>query len=72
LSVPIFNGWQTETNIVYAKLNLENAKYNLQLEKNNLRKDINSAHANAKAALKKYNASELIINFAFKNSFKFI
>ncbi len=57
LSVPIFNGWSTRTSISKAKLNVQNAKYNYDLSKLELRKTIEQAHADAKAALNKYNSS---------------
>ena len=54
LNIPIFGGWQTQTYIKNAKLNLQNSQYQLQLTKNTLYKEIQMAHADASAALKKY------------------
>ena len=54
LSIPIFNGWQTQTNVKNAKLNVQNYQYQLQLAKNTLYKDIQKAHADASAALTQY------------------
>jgi len=57
LSIPIFNGWQVNTNVKNAKLNLQNYQYQLQNTKNTLYKEIQQAHADAVASLKKYLAS---------------
>jgi len=57
LSIPIFNGWQVNTGIKNATLNLQNYQYQLQLVKNTLYKEIQQAHADAVASLKKYVAS---------------
>ncbi len=54
LSIPIFNGWQVQTNVKNAKLNLQNYQYQLQLTKNTLYKEIQQSHADAVAALKRY------------------
>ena len=54
LSIPIFNGWQTQTNVKNAKLGVQNYQYQLQLAKNTLYKDIQKAHADASAALTQY------------------
>ncbi|MFP4556824.1 MAG: TolC family protein [Bacteroidales bacterium] len=58
MSIPIFNGWQVQSSISSAKINLENAQLNLELEKNALYKDIQQAYADAMAAQKKYDATE--------------
>jgi outer membrane protein len=57
LSIPIFNGWQLQTGVKNAKLNVQNYQYNLQLTKNILYKEIQQAYADAAASLKKYIAS---------------
>jgi outer membrane protein len=54
LSIPIFNGWQVQTNVKNARLNLQNYQYELQLTRNTLYKEIQQAHADAVAALKQY------------------
>ncbi|MFH1321229.1 MAG: TolC family protein [Bacteroidota bacterium] len=58
LSIPIFNGLLVKTSISRAKIAIKNAEYNLQLLKNQLNKNIQQAHANARAALKRYHATE--------------
>ena len=57
LSIPIFNGWQVQTGIKNAKLNVQNYQYQLQLARNTLYKEIQQAHADALAALKQYLAA---------------
>ena len=57
LSIPVFNGWQIQTNVKNAKINLINYRYQLQLIKNSLYKEVQQAHADAIASLKKYIAS---------------
>jgi len=58
LSIPVFNGWATNTSVKRSKLNYENAKYSFELTKNSLFKSIQQAHADAIASLKKYHAAE--------------
>jgi outer membrane protein len=70
LSIPIFNGWSTRTNISRAKINIENTKYNLELSKLELRKTIQQAYADAKAALNNYEASITGVNSA-RESFRY-
>ncbi|MDR1584401.1 MAG: TolC family protein [Prevotellaceae bacterium] len=55
----IFNGWQVQTNVKNAKLNLQNYQYQYQLQliRNNLYKEVQQAYADAAASLKKYIAS---------------
>lgn len=70
LTVPIFNGLQTYTNVKNAKLNALNAKYSQDLTEQNLYKTIAQAYANAKAALNKYNANKVSVEAA-EQSFQF-
>ena len=70
LSIPIFNGWQANTGIKNAKLNLQNYQYHLQLAKNNLYKEIQQAHADAAASLKKYLASAKAVT-AMEEAFRY-
>jgi outer membrane protein len=58
ISIPIFNGWSTESNIKRSRLSLENAKYSDQLLRNQLYKSVVQAHADASAALARYDAAE--------------
>ena len=57
INIPIFNGWQINTSVKNAKLNVLNYQYQLQLTKNTLYKEIQQAYAEAVASMKKYDAS---------------
>ena len=58
LNLPIFNGWQVNTNISNSKINVLNAKYALDLEKKNLYKEIQQKYLDALASKKKYIATK--------------
>ena len=63
LNIPIFNGWQVQSGIKNAKLDLQNYHYQLQLTKNTLYKEIQQAHSDAMAALKQYlSATKTVIS----------
>lgn len=70
LNVPLFNGLQTTTSIKNAKIQALNARFSQDLTEQNLYKNIAQAHANAKAALNKYNATKLSVDAATE-SFKY-
>lgn len=70
LTIPIFNGWQVNTAIDNARINMLNSKYNLDLTRKELYKDIQQAHADARAALKKYIATEKALE-AMRESFRY-
>lgn len=70
LNIPIFNGYQTTSNIGRAKLNTKYAENNLELEKNSLRKNIEQAYNDAIAAYKAYNATIKSVN-SFQEAFKY-
>jgi len=70
LTVPIFNGLQTYSNVERAKLQLKNADLNLQIQKLQLRKTIQQAYADAHAALIKYQATRKTVD-ATQESFKY-
>ena len=57
MSVPVFNKFQTRTQIKNAELQAMNQELELQNTKNVLRTEIEQAYTNALAALKKYIAS---------------
>ena len=57
LNVPIFNNFQTQTNVENAKIELERAELKMEIAQNQLFKDIQSAVTDASASLKKYDAS---------------
>ncbi|NNC85086.1 MAG: TolC family protein [Bacteroidia bacterium] len=70
LSIPVFNGWFTSSNITKAKLGMQNAEYGHELIKNSLYKSIQQAHSDAVAALKKYQASEKSVS-ALRESYTY-
>ncbi|MBC9910706.1 TolC family protein [Chitinophaga varians] len=57
LKIPLFNGYQQRTAVSKAKVNVYNMELTRDLDNQKLRQDIYTAHANAVAALQKYNAS---------------
>ena len=57
VNVPIFNGWQVKTNIDRARISYQNAELDKQLTRNRLLKTIQQAHADALAALRRYEAT---------------
>jgi outer membrane protein len=57
LSIPIFNGFAVNSNVNRAKLNFESAKLTARQTRNTTYKTIQQAHADAVAALNKYNAA---------------
>ena len=71
LSVPIFNGWQTRTNIRNSKLNVLNNELQLQQAKNTLYKEIQQAEVDAEAALQRYHASQKNVT-ALQESFRYV
>jgi outer membrane protein len=70
LRIPLFNGWQTRTNISLAKIQEDQAEVNLEISKRDLRKSIEQSYADAVAALKKYNSSLQKVT-AQEESFKY-
>ena len=70
LSIPIFNGWQVNTNVANARIVLENAQLELQSRKNALYATIQQSYADAVAALKKFTASEHAL-ISMEESFKY-
>jgi len=70
LNIPLFNGLQTHTAVKQAKINSLNAKFSQDLNKQRLYKNVVQAHANAKAALNKYNACKSSVE-ASAESFKY-
>jgi outer membrane protein len=68
LSIPIFNGLSTRTNVKRARLNLENAKYAAQLTRNQVYQSIQQAHTDAIAARKRYDATQRSLT-AFEEAF---
>lgn len=67
LSVPIFNGFTTNSNVKRAKLNRTSAELNLEQSKIALEQSIQKAWADAKAALSTYNASRIAADASQKS-----
>lgn len=62
--VPIFNGLTARTNVELAKIQSMQAQLNLQQSRNTLTNAVQQAHANAVAALARYQASEKSVEAA--------
>ncbi len=58
LSIPIFNGWSTKTNIAHARINLQQSRLTLESTKKALYKSVQQAIADANTAYKKYVAND--------------
>lgn len=58
VNIPIFNGWNTRSNISRARIGIENARYEHEAARLQLNKTIQQAWADATASLKQYAASE--------------
>lgn len=66
LNIPIFNGGMARTNWKKAKLNVEAVELQKELDSKTLKQDIYQAHANAVAALQKFNATRKSVETAQK------
>lgn len=71
LSIPVFNGLQTKTNIARAEIAFKNAQYNVQLEKQKLKENIQRSYFDAAAALKKYRSTKNAV-VAYKEAFDYM
>lgn len=58
LSIPIFNGWSANAGVSRSKINLENVKLSAQLTHNQVYKSVVQAHADANAAMLRYDAAQ--------------
>lgn len=70
LTIPIFNGWQVNTNIRNSKLNIENSRYEVDAARKQLYKNIQQSFADASGSLKAYNSSMTAVN-AMEESFRY-
>jgi len=70
LNIPIFNGWQVNTNISNSKLGIENSKYTLEATKKQLYKNIQQAFTDATGALKKFSVSKKAVE-AMEEAFRY-
>jgi outer membrane protein len=71
LSIPIFNGFSTRSNVARSEISLKNQEYALELAKQQLEQDVERAFADARAAYNNYlageqsvRAAELAFNYA--------
>lgn len=69
ISVPIFNGWQTNSNVQRAKINRELAEINATETRNILRQIIETSYNDAQAAIKVYDAAQKQVE-ALEESFR--
>ncbi len=58
LNIPIFNGWQTRTQVRRAKIDLENQRLIQDQDLLTLRQNIYQAYADARTAMENYNAAQ--------------
>lgn len=70
LSIPVFNGWQVNTNISNSMINITNYEYTLENTRKQLYKNIQQAHADAQASLKSYYASQKAVE-STRESFRY-
>ncbi|MEZ5198114.1 MAG: TolC family protein [Bacteroidales bacterium] len=70
LSIPIFNGWSSRSQVAQAKIGIASANLDLELQKNNLYKVIQQAYNDAVAAFNKHKAATKKVN-ATSESFKY-
>jgi outer membrane protein len=71
LSIPIFNRFQTKTNIANSKLQIDNQQLQLENEKKNLRKIIEQAYTAANAAMNRYAANKVAVH-SMQESFRYV
>jgi outer membrane protein len=71
LRIPIFNRWEVRTRIQQSRIEFERARNNYDLTRLDLNKTIHQAHADALAALQKYQATVKSLD-AFEESFSYM
>lgn len=70
LSIPLFNGWMTNSSIANAKIGVLSAKNNLQKTKNQLRKQVEQVRADVIAAEKQFQFAKISAE-ALQESFSY-
>jgi outer membrane protein len=70
LRVPIFNRWDVRTRVQQSRIEFEKAQNNYDISRLDLNKTIHQAHADAIAALQKYQATVKSLD-AFEESFSY-
>lgn len=58
LNIPLFNGWQAQTSVKQAKIDMLRREYDVRQSELNLRTDVYKAHNDARNSLQKYYAAE--------------
>jgi outer membrane protein len=58
LSIPVFNGYSSQTNIARAKIALQSAQLTQDLEKNTLKQNVYKAYNDAQSAIQKHKAAK--------------
>lgn len=69
IGIPVFNGWQTKSNIQRAKIDKGLAEINAKETRNVLRQTIETSYNDAQAAMKVFDAAEKQVE-ALKESFR--
>lgn len=59
LSIPIFNGLRTHTNISQSKIAVQQAELQLEQAKRNMRQNIEQAYADARSSFKQYESAKI-------------
>jgi outer membrane protein len=70
LNIPIFNGWSVNSNIKFAKIQVQQSRIDFEQTQNQLLQEIQQAYADAEAAVKKYDASKKALQ-AMEISFEY-
>jgi outer membrane protein len=71
LRIPIFNRWEVRTRVQQSRIEFERAQNNYDLTRLDLNKTIHQSHADALAALQKYQATVKSLD-AFEESFNYM
>lgn len=69
IGIPIFNGWQTKSNIQRARIQIDLAEINAKETRNILRQTIETSYNDAQAAVKVYDAAQKQVE-ALEESFR--
>jgi outer membrane protein len=70
LTIPIFNGLRTYTNVSQSKIAVQQAELQLEQTKRNMRQTIEQAYADARSSFKQYESAKIEVN-ALKEAFNY-
>jgi outer membrane protein len=70
LTIPIFNGLRTYTNVSQSKIAVQQAELQLEQTKRNMRQTIEQAYADARSSFKQYESAKIQVN-ALKEAFNY-